>query len=145
MRARSIFAALITFGVVAIAAAVPDQPFMRAARGDLNTARNQLQQATPDKGGHRIKAIGLVNSAIAEVNAGIAFDRRHNHATFSAAELFGTSPDQPHMETALLALESARNNLDKATADKGGHRKNALDYVKDAISEVKKGIESGRN
>ena len=145
MRARSIFAVLIVLGVVAIAAAVPDQPFMKAARGDLNTARNQLQQATPDKGGHRVKAIGLVNSAIAEVNAGIAFDRRHNHATPGAEGLFATSPDQPHMETALLALESAKNNLERATADKGGHRAKAIDYVKDAIDEVKKGIEAGRN
>ena len=43
------------------------------------TAKSELQRATADKGGHRVKAIGLVNSAIAEVNAGIAFDRRHNH------------------------------------------------------------------
>ena len=145
MRARSIFAVLIILGVVAIAAAVPDQPFMKAARGDLNTARSELQKATPDKGGHRLNAIGLINRAITEVNDGIAFDRRHNHATFSARELFAPSPDQPHMQTALLALESAKNNLERATSDKGGHRAKAIDYVKDAISEVKKGIESGRN
>jgi hypothetical protein len=145
MRARSIFAALIVLGVVTMAAAVPDQPFMKAARGDLITARNQLQQATPDKGGHRVKAIGLVNSAIAEVNAGIAFDRRHNHATLSPEEFFAGTSDQPHMQTALVALESAKNNLERATVDKGGHRAKALDYIKDAISEVKKGIESGRN
>lgn len=146
MRAKSIFAVLILVGIAFIAAAVPDQPFMKAARGDLNTARSELQKATPDKGGHRVKAIELVNSAIAEVNAGIAFDRRHNHAsTLSAEELFASAPDQPHMQTALIALESARNNLDRATADKGGHRVKAIDYVKDAISEVKKGIEAGRN
>jgi hypothetical protein len=146
MKARNIFAVLMLLGSFAIVAAVPDQPFMKAARGDLNTARSELGRATPDKGGHRLKAIGLVNSAISEVNAGIAFDRRHNHASkFTAEEIFAGAPDQPHMQTALVALESARNNLDKATQDKGGHRKNALDYVKDAISEVKKGIDAGRN
>ena len=146
MRARNIFAVMMFLGSFAVATAVPDQPFMKAARGDLNTARSELQKATPDKGGHRVKAIGLVNSAISEVNAGIAFDRRHNHASqFTAEELFAGAPDQPHMTTALAALESARNNLDRATTDKGGHRKNALDYVKDAISEVKKGIDAGRN
>jgi hypothetical protein len=145
MRARTIFAALVLLAGVAVATALPDQPFMKAARGDLNTARSELQKATPDKGGHRVKAIGLVNSAIAEVNAGIAFDRRHNHATPRAEELFATAPDQPHMQTALVALESAKNNLQRATTDKGGHRAKAIDYVKDAIDEVKKGIEAGRN
>lgn len=146
MRARSVFAVLMSLGIAAIAVAVPDQPFMKAARGDLNTARSELQKATPDKGGHRVKAIELVNDAIAEVNAGIAFDRRHNHASaLNTEELFAGAPDQPHMQTALIALESARNNLDRATADKGGHRAKAIDYVKDAISEVKKGIDAGRN
>lgn len=119
---------------------------MKAARGDLQTAKSELQKATPDKGGHRVRAIALVNSAIAQVNAGIAFDRRHNHPSNLTAEaLFAGSPDQPHMQSALTALESARNNLERATADKGGHRVKALDYTNDAISEVKKGIEAGRN
>ena len=145
MRARGVFAGLFLLAIAAIAAGVPDQPFMKAARGDLMTARSELQKATPDKDGHRIKAIGLVNSAIAQVNAGIAFDRRHNHAsTLNAEELFAGVPDQPHMTTALAALESAKNNLEKATTTKGGHRGKALDYVKDAISEVKKGIDAGR-
>ena len=79
------------------------------------------------------------------MNAGIAFDRRHNHAsTLTAETLFAASPDQPHMQAALNALENAKDNLNKATADKGGHRAKALDYVRDAISEVKKGIEAGR-
>ena len=130
---------LLAMGVIANAA--PDQPFMRAARADLMTAKRELQKATPDKGGHRVKAIALVNKAIAEVDAGIAWDRRHNHA--AASDSAGT-PDQPHMTAALAALESAKNNLDRATSDKGGHRGRAIDIVKDAIDEVKKGIDAGQ-
>ena len=130
--------ALLTFGV--IAGAAPDQPYMRAARSDLQTAKNQLQQANANKGGHRVKAIALVNQAIAQTNAGIAYDRRHNHA---AALNVGTA-DQPHMTAALAALESAKNNLDRASSDKGGHRAKAIDLVKDAIDEVKKGIDAAR-
>lgn len=144
MKARTIFAALAVFAIVAIAGA--DQPNMQAARGNLMNAKSELQKATPDKGGHRANAIGLVNSAIAEVNAGINFDRRHNHASPVTEEtLFAGAPDQPHMQSALNSLESAKDDLNRATADKGGHRAKALDYVKDAISEVKKGIEAGRN
>ena len=146
MKAKTILAAVVLLAIVAIAGAVPDQPNMQAARGNLQNAKNELQRATPDKGGHRVNAIGLVNSAIAEVNAGIAFDRRHNHpSAFTPEALFAGAPDQPHMQAALNALENAKDNLNRATTDKGGHRNKALDYVKDAISEVKKGIDSGRN
>ena len=145
-KARTIFAALVLLSVVAIAGAVPDQPNMQAARGNLLTARSELQSATSDKAGHRVKALGLVNSAIAEVNAGIDFDRRHNHpGSLTPETLFAGSPDQPHMQNALAALENAKTNLNNATADKGGHRAKAIDYVKDAIGEVKKGIDAGRN
>ncbi|SRR6266576_3925365 len=146
MTAKTIFAAIVLLGTVAIAGAIPDQPNMQAARGNLMTAKSELQRATPDKGGHRLNAIGLVNRAITEVNDGIAFDRRHNHPTALTPEmLLAPSPDQPHMQNALTALENAKDNLNRAAADKGGHRAKAIDYVKDAISEVKKGMDAGRN
>jgi hypothetical protein len=144
MKAKTIVAVVTLLGIVAIAGAMPDQPNMQAARGNLMTARNELQRATADKGGHRANAIRLVGSAIAEVNAGIAFDRRHPNS-LTPDTLFGGAPDQPHMQTALSALENARDNLNRATTDHGGHRANALRYVNDAISEVKKGIDAGRN
>ena len=145
MKARFMFAAIILLGLVAIAGAVPDQPLMQAARSSLQTARSELQKATPDKGGHRVKALNLVNSAISEVNAGIAYDRRHNHASSVTLEtLFAGAPDQPHMRNALNALISAQDSLNRASVDKGGHRVKALGYVGDAIEEVKKGIEAGR-
>ena len=136
MKARIAFATftLLTAGI--IAGAAPDQPYMQAARADLQTAKRELQRATPDKGGHRVKAMALTNQAIAQVNAGMAFDRRHNHVS--------SAPDQPHMTAALAALESAKNNLERATSDKGGHRAKALEFVRDAISEVKKGIDAAR-
>jgi hypothetical protein len=128
-------ALVVVFGLIAVANATPpDQPFMEAARADLQKAKSELQLATRDKGGHRAKAVDLVNRAIGQVNAGIQFARRHNHA----------APDQPHMQAALDALESARNNLDKANADKGGHRANAIQLVKEAIAEVKLAIGAAR-
>ena len=140
MRYKTLFAVALLLGAATVAAAVPDQPFMQSARADLQTAKRELQRATANKGGHRASAISLVNQAIAQVNAGIAYDRRRHHAS---ARL-GGAPDQPHMTAALAALESAKNNLERATSDKGGHRAKALDFVKDAISEVKKGIDAAR-
>ena len=127
---------LVVFALITVAgAAPPDQPFMEAARADLQKAKSELQMATRDKGGHRAKAVDLVTRAIGQVNAGIQYARRHNHAA---------TPDQPHMQAALDALQSARNNLDKANADKGGHRANAIQLVNDAIAQVRLGIQAAR-
>jgi hypothetical protein len=51
-----------------------------------------------------------------------------------------TADPQPAMKSALVNLEQAQTNLKNATADKGGHRVNALDHIAKAIDEVKKGI-----
>ena len=140
MRYKITLSAAILLAAVTIASAFPDQPFMQSARADLMTAKRELQRATANKGGHRGKAISLISQAITQVNAGINYDRRHNHAsTFKTV-----TPDQPHMTAALAALESAKNNLERATGDKGGHRARAISLVNDAISEVKKGIDAAR-
>jgi hypothetical protein len=49
------------------------QPHMRNALGDLQAARGELNVATPDKGGHRVAALSLVNQAISQVHQGIAY------------------------------------------------------------------------
>jgi hypothetical protein len=46
---------------------------METALSDLQAARSALIAAEGDKGGHREAAINLVNQAIGEVNAGIAY------------------------------------------------------------------------
>src|SRR4029077_392501 len=121
------------------AVALADQPYMRAARTNLQQARAQLQAAVANKGGHRVKAIEHVNQAIVYVNQGIAFTRLHdNHAQRLLGEVFNASagPDQPHMQAALDYLRQAKSNLENASSDKGGYRKKAIDEVNDAIDET---------
>jgi hypothetical protein len=48
-----------------------DQPFMQSALSYLQSARDALMRAAHDKGGHRAKALNLVNQAIGEVETGI--------------------------------------------------------------------------
>ncbi len=54
-----------------------DQPHMQAALEHLRAARAELDKADADKGGHRMKAIALVNDAISQVEKGVGFDRHH--------------------------------------------------------------------
>jgi hypothetical protein len=63
-------------------------------------------------------------------------------ALFFAAVGAGTAlAVQSHMLNARSYLNSALGELDAATANKGGHRVNAINYVKDAINEVNLGIQ----
>ena len=50
-----------------------DQPKMRAALDQLKIARDLLRNAEADKGGHRRKAMDLVDAAVAEVEKGIVY------------------------------------------------------------------------
>lgn len=139
---KSLVALLLVLTICALAPATPpDQPNMESARQNLQNAKANLLAAEHNKGGHRAKALALVNQTIAAVNRGIAFARRRNHhANMGSAVM----PDQPHMEAALNFLENARTDLQRANADKGGHRATALNLVNQAIDEVKLGIAAGR-
>lgn len=144
-KTKSIFAlilsVILTISVFAISV---DQPFMQAAKTNLNQAKSNLNKATADKGGYRNKALGLVKEAINEVEKGIKYDRRNGTENFDASEIFTDSEtgstDQPNMQKAKDNLQEALGNLNKATADNGGHRNKAIDLVKEAIEQVNKGI-----
>lgn len=62
-------------GVLIGEAAAAYQSHMHAALDALRTARSELVQSTPNKGGHREAAIRYVDQAIDETRAGIAFAR----------------------------------------------------------------------
>ena len=52
--------------------AIAAQPHMTSALSLLQSARGELAQAAHNKGGHRERAIDLVDRAITQVKAGIA-------------------------------------------------------------------------
>lgn len=53
--------------------AIGAQPHMTASIALLQSARTELQAALPNKGGHRERGLQLIDQAIGEVRAGIAF------------------------------------------------------------------------
>lgn len=68
--------ACLSIPLVRSAQAEP-QPRMRGALELLESAKQVLEKATPDKGGHRVKAIELTKQAIEEVRAGVRYDNEH--------------------------------------------------------------------
>jgi flagellar biosynthesis chaperone FliJ len=68
----------VTFAAVAlIQTARADQGHMERALNALYQARNELSQASHDKGGHRVNAIQMINQAIQQIKRGIAVGARH--------------------------------------------------------------------
>jgi hypothetical protein len=148
----SLLAVIISLSVFVMPSSAFNQPYMVAAKKDLNNAKNALKRATADKGGHRERAVDLVNRAIDQVEKGIAYDKqnpnnrpRRNFSFDENERMFSVSmTDQPNMQIAKEHLEKALANLERATADKGGYRVNALQLVREAIAEVQRGIEYDR-
>jgi hypothetical protein len=69
---RLLLGAVIASGM-GIGYAIGAQPHMTESVSLLQSARAELAKATPNKGGHRERALGLIDQAIGEVRAGIAF------------------------------------------------------------------------
>ena len=60
---------------------------------------------------------------------------------FAGAGTVLAQQSQSHMAQARTYLNYALSQLEAATANKGGHRVNAINYVKNAINEVNLGIQ----
>jgi outer membrane murein-binding lipoprotein Lpp len=72
-----LFVLLLTIGYLAGCATGGGQPHMQAALDQLSSARDELNAAETNKGGHRERALSLVNDAIDHVQRGMEFARTH--------------------------------------------------------------------
>jgi hypothetical protein len=66
---------LLSISALGLSSAFARQPHMDRALEHLREARAALERAEPNKGGHRERAIELVDRAIAQVEEGIRFAR----------------------------------------------------------------------
>jgi hypothetical protein len=76
-RALLTVAAVAAAAVVSSTAARAEQGNMDRALALLQDARQSLHEATPNKGGHKARAVQLIDNAIAEVREGIRFANQH--------------------------------------------------------------------
>ena len=125
------------------------QPRMQAALVALQQSKAALEAASPNKGGHREAALGLIQQAIDATNAGMQFAAAHP-TEMGVAEppaapegVDGNVPGserQPKMHEAMVQLREARVQLRDAKHDKGGHRNQALQFVHQAMLQIREGI-----
>ena len=71
--ARTVLLGAVIAASMGIGYAIGAQPHMTATIALLQSARGELAAAIPNKGGHRERALALIDQAISEVRAGIAF------------------------------------------------------------------------
>jgi hypothetical protein len=71
--AKGLLLGAVIVSSVGIGYAIGAQPHMEASLSLLRGARAELAAATPNKGGHRARALGLIDQAIAEIRDGIVF------------------------------------------------------------------------
>jgi hypothetical protein len=70
---RGLLLGTVIAASIGIGYAIGAQPHMTESLALLQSARGELQAATPNKGGHRERGLALIDQAISEVRAGIAF------------------------------------------------------------------------
>jgi hypothetical protein len=68
---RALYAAVLTGLFVVGCVTGRGQPHMEAALDHLQAAKSELTEARANKGGHRVRAIELIDLAISEVEAGM--------------------------------------------------------------------------
>jgi hypothetical protein len=74
---QKLLVGVLVISSLGIGHALGAQPRMDAALALLQNARAELEAAVPNKGGHRERAIELVDRAIMQVREGIAFAATH--------------------------------------------------------------------
>lgn len=86
---------VLATGVATGVANAEPQPHMKDAIVSLRAAKDQLEKASTDKGGHRAKALALTKEAIDQVQAGIDYDAQHKGDKRSADEVPEGAPVAP--------------------------------------------------
>jgi hypothetical protein len=132
-----------------VVAADNGQPKMQATLASLQHARGEVEAASPNKGGHRMEALKLIQQAIDAVNAGMQYAAAHANEVGEAegpAPIEPVDPEvpgaarQPHMAQAVVDLREARRQLREAKHDKGGYRVLGLQFIQQAINQLREGI-----
>jgi len=86
-----------------------------------------------------LAAFAPVGAALAQQHPPVTAPAKPGGAATSPAK-----EDHPKMEAALQALGSAKADLEAAAHDFNGHRKKALELVKQASEEIRQGLASDK-
>lgn len=120
---------------------------MRSERRDvrmgitsLERARRELERAGSGAGSHRADALKAVDAALKELR--MADTHEAHDATTGTETTQGVRTEKRELHLALADLERARGEMEHATHNFNGRRKEALSAVDTAIREIRSAAES---
>ena len=131
---RFLLGLLLVFAVASVSNA--EWPKMKLAKRELQKSQAYLYDENA-KTGPAYNATGLVTAAIAEVEESIKLDS-HNHHAQPTSALPTVVPGKKNLRLALEHLKLAKEFLEAAKPDQGGHREKALAFTNKAIEELEK-------
>jgi hypothetical protein len=115
-------------------------PRLHIALYELRKARVQLEEAGKKFGGHKAKALKAINAAVAEIEAGLTAIGENTKGIAPPEGSYKGYRNYPHIRHAIAALVEAREVLQKATHNFGGHRESAIRDIDVALVELRAAI-----
>jgi hypothetical protein len=112
---------------------------MQAARTELATARQYLDQATPDRGGHREQAMHMVDRAVWELDKVVA-PQPVPALTGPEVPPASATAAPSYIDIARGHVLTAMDDLRRAPPTGGGQRERAMEQCTLAVQEIDKGI-----
>jgi hypothetical protein len=135
MYRKTLLGALLIFAAVA-GMGSGEWPKMKLAKRELLKSRDYLY-AHNAKEGPAWNAMRMVVGAVAEADESIKLDSHNHHVQLQSAPVLPAAvPSKEDLRNALEHLLLAKEYLEAARPDTGGHREKALKFTNSAITEL---------
>jgi hypothetical protein len=132
---KTFLGALLILSVVA-GMGSGEWPKMKLAKRELQKSQSYLY-AHNAKEGPAWNATRMVSAAIVEADESIKLDSHNHHVQLQSTPVLPAAvPSKEDLRDALEHLLLAKEYLEAARPDQGGHREKALNYTNGAIREL---------
>jgi len=109
----------------------------QAAIAQMISAKGDLEKAGDKWGGHRVKAIGIIDQALRAVGQPPVASRN---------EMKSGNTDEPAlMNSGISKLNTAKSEFEKSGNQWGGRRAKAVSLIDEALKELQVGIEYAKS
>jgi hypothetical protein len=136
--------ALAALAGTALALDAPRHPHLHHALYEMREARTELKEAAHDFGGHRVKALAALDTAIKQLDVALKGAGDDYRSADPGRDVYRRYANHPHIRHALVEIKAARTELQEAKHNFGGHRRQAVLALDAAIEQLEKALKYAR-